>query len=203
MIIIKISEYEKVKDLTYLQYCDYLQNKYGIGVADFMTKAWNPNAKAKRTKEGLLAHHKFEDHAIMLSEKEHAMKNPYEWQLAKNIVYCDYLEHLFLHILICEYPAKDRNKNEIVGIGGVINFLVPELNDLYSGWETKQEWRKNCHDLVVNDKAVYLILLKRFKQKCSSYPNYNERWLLTSYNERFGGWSRANNKELFEEIKSL
>ena len=50
----------------------------------------------------------------MLFEKEHAMKNPYEWQLAKNIVYCDYLEHLFLHILICEYPAKDRNKNELL-----------------------------------------------------------------------------------------
>jgi len=25
-----ISEYERIKDLTYLQYCDYLQNKYDI-----------------------------------------------------------------------------------------------------------------------------------------------------------------------------
>ena len=199
----KISEYESVKDFTYLQYCDYLQNKYGIGIADFMTKAWNKNAKVTRTKDGLLAHHKFEDHAIMLSEKEHAMKNPYEWQLAKNIVYCDYLEHLFLHILICEYPAKDRNKNEAVGIGGVINFLVPELNDLYSGWETKQQWRKKCHGLVVNDKVVYLLLLKRFKQNCSEYPFYTDKCLLSSYNEHFGGWSRANNKQLFEEINSL
>ena len=107
-----ISEYERVKDLTYLQYCDYLQNKYGIGISDFMTKSWNKNPKASRTKDGLIAHHKFEDHAIMLSEKNHAMKNPYEWQLARNIVYCDYLEHLFLHILICEHPAKNRNKNE-------------------------------------------------------------------------------------------
>lgn len=199
----KFEEYEKIKDFTYLEYCDYLQNKYGIGIADFMTKSWNVNAKAKRTKEGLLAHHKFEDHAIMLSEKEHAMNNPYEWQLAKNIVYCDYLEHLFLHILICEYPAKDRNKKEAVGIGGVINFLVPELNDLYSGWETKQQWRKNCHELVVNDKTVYLALLKRFKQNCSDYPFYTEKCLLTSYNERFGCWSRANNKRLFEEINNL
>ena len=199
----KFEEYEKIKDFTYLEYCDYLQNKYGIGIADFMTKSWNINAKAKRTKDGLLAHHKFEDHAIMLSEKEHAMKNPYEWQLAKNIVYCDYLEHLFLHILICEYPAKDRNKKEAVGIGGVINFLVPELNDLYSGWETKQQWRKNCHELVVNDKAVYLALLKRFKQNCSDYPFYTEKCLLTSYNERFGGWSMENNKRLFEEINNL
>ena len=200
---VKFEEYEKIKDFTYLEYCDYLQNKYGIGIADFMTKSWNKNAKVTRTKEGLLAHHKFEDHAIMLSEKKHAMKNPYEWQLAKNIVYCDYLEHLLLHILICEYPAKNRNKNEAVGIGGVINFLVPEPNDLYSGWETKQQWRKNCHELVANDKTVYLVLLKRFKQKCSDYPFYTEKCLLTSYNEHFEEWSRANNKRLFEEINSL
>ena len=34
-----ISEYESVKDFEYPQYCDYLQNKYGIGLSDFiMTK---------------------------------------------------------------------------------------------------------------------------------------------------------------------
>lgn len=26
-----MDEYLKVKDMTYLQYCDYLQSKYGIG----------------------------------------------------------------------------------------------------------------------------------------------------------------------------
>lgn len=133
-----LSEYQKVKELTYLGYCDYLQQKYGIGLSDYMTRSWNKNPRCTRTKEGLLAHHKYEDHAIMLSTKEYAMKNPFEWQLAKNIIYCDYLEHLLLHILICEYPAKDHNLFEAVGVGGVINFLVPELNDLYSGWETGQ-----------------------------------------------------------------
>ena len=199
----KIAEYENVKDLNYRKYCDYLQRKYGIGIANFMTRSWNKNPKASRTKEGLLQHHKFEDHAIMLSNKAHAKKNPYEWQMAKNIVYCDYLEHLFLHILICENPAKNKNKNEVVGIGGVINFLVPELNDLYSGWETKQQWRKKCHDLVADDKEVYLVLLKRFKQNCSDYPHYRKNCLYTSYNAIFGGWSRANNKKIFEEIRNL
>lgn len=159
----KLVEYEKVKDLTYLDYCDYLQQKYGIGLSDYMTKSWNKNPKVTRTKDGLLAHHKYEDHAIMLSTKEYAMQNPFEWQLAKNIVYCDYLEHLLLHILICEYPAEDHNAFEAVGVGGVINFIVPELNDLYSGWETGQAWRKNCHNLVINDKNVYLTLLKSLK----------------------------------------
>lgn len=198
-----LKEYEKVKDFNYREYCDYLQQKYGIGLSDYMTKSWNKNPKASRTKDGLLAHHKYEDHAIMLSTKEYAMRNPFEWQLAKNIVYCDYLEHLFLHILICEYPSENKNKLEAVGIGGVINYLVPELNDLYSGWETREAWRKNCHNLVINDKEVYLTLLKRFKTTFKKHPLFAEELLLSSFNEKFGLWSRVLNKKLFEEIKAL
>lgn len=198
-----LAEYEKVKSFTYLEYCDYLQQKYGIGLSDYMTKSWNKNSKVTRTKDGLLAHHKFEDHAIMLSTKEFAMQNPFEWQLAKNIVYCDYLEHLFLHILICEYPSNEQNEFEAVGVGGVINFIVPELNDLYSGWETEQAWRKNCHILIVNDKNVYLLLLKRFKTNCKKYPFFTKDCLFTSFNETFGLWSREKNKKLFQEIAAL
>ncbi len=198
-----LAEYSKVKDLNYLDYCDYLQNKYGIGLCNYMTKSWNMNPKVSRTKEGLLAHHKYEDHAIMLSTKEYAMRNPYEWQLAENIVYCDYLEHLFLHILICENPAEDHNLFEAVGVGGVINFIVPELNDVYSGFETKQPWRKTCHNLIKNDKDVYFALLKRFKNTCKNNPFYTDNCLFTSFNEKFGLWSREKNKKIFEEIKVL
>jgi hypothetical protein len=197
-----LAEYEKIKDYNYLEYCDYLQEKYGIGRCDFMTKSWNKNPKITRTKEGLLAHHKFEDHAIMLSNPLYAQQNPFEWQLAKNIVYCDYLEHLLLHILICE-NQQAVNTHEIVGIGGVINFLVPELNDLYSGWKTSLAWQKNCHDKIINDKAVYLTLLKRFKTTCKDYPFYTKDCLFTSYNEKFGLWSSASNKEIFKEIEAL
>lgn len=195
-----LTEYESIKNFNYIEYCDYLQQKYGIGLSDYMTKSWNKNSKCTRTKEGLLAHHKFEDHAIRLSNKEYAMKNPFEWQLAKNIVYCDYLEHLLLHILICENPATD---NDMVGIGGVINFIVPELNDVYSGWESKQQWQTNCHNLIKNDKNVYLILLQRFNDNADKYPFYTRNSLLTSYNEKYGLWAKSKNKKLFEEIVKL
>ena len=198
-----MQEYIKVKDFTYLQYCDYLQGKYGIGKSDYMTKSWNKNHKITRTKEGLMVHHKYEDHAIMLSTKEYAMKNPFEWQLAKNMVYCDFLEHLFLHILICEFPSPERNEREAVGIGGVINFIVPELNDVYSGWQTNQEWRIICHSKIINDKEVYLELLKRFKTNCSDYPFYTNDCLLRSANQQFGLWSDEKNKKLYQEIKKL
>ena len=196
-------EYNSVKDLNYLQYCDYLQEKYGIGLSDYMTKSWYKNNKVSRTRDGLIAHHKFEDHAINLSIKEYAMNNPFEWQLAKNIVYCDYLEHLYLHILICENPAKDKNIGEAVGIGGVINHIVPELNDVYSGFVAKKEWQQNCYNKIINDKNVYLASLKRFKTKCSNHPHYTKDCLFSSLNEQYGIWSTENNIELFEEISDL
>lgn len=101
------------------------------------------------------------------------------------------------------YLTKPKNLFEAVGIGGIINFIVPELNDFYSGFETKQEWRKNCYDLVRNDKAVYLILLKRFKTTCCNYPLYRKDCLLTSFNEKYNLWNKKKNKALFKEIKKL
>ena len=196
-------EYEDIKHFTYDKYCDYLQNKHGIGKYDYMTKSWNKNTKCTRTKEGLIAHHKYENRAIMLSKKEIAMSNPFEWQLAKNIIYCDYLEHLLLHVLICEYPSEEKNDFEAVGIGGVTNFIVPELNDFYSGWVTDQEWRKKCHDLIKGDKDVYLTILKRFKSSWKNNLFFSENYLLKSFNEQFGLWSSKQNKSIYNDIKSL
>lgn len=198
-----IKEYNKVKKMSYLEYCDYLQKKYGLSTEDYMFDSWTKNKKCTRTNEGLVVHHKYEDHAIMLSTPEYAMKNPFEWQKAKNLIYCDYLEHLFLHILICENPAKGHNEKEAVGIGGVINFIVPELNDYYSGWKTKQEWRNNCLSKVKDDIDVYLTLLKRFKENCSDYPFYSDTCLFSSFNAKYKLWDANKNIPLFKKIKSL
>ena len=150
-----MSEYQRVKEYTYLEYCDYLQSKYGIGLADYMTKSYNTNSKCKRTKDGLVAHHKKEDTIIMLSKKEVAQMCPFEWQSKENIVYCDYLEHLLLHVLICKYPSNATADFIKAGIGGIVEFIVPELNDVYSGWLKNQTSRKNSHDKVSEDKEVY------------------------------------------------
>ena len=197
-----LEEYKKVQNYNYVEYCDYLQGKYGVGLCDYMTKSWNKNKKISRTKDGLYAHHKYEDHAILLSNPEYAKKNPYEWQLRENIVYCDLLEHLFLHILICENPSKNKNENEKVGFGGVVNFIVPELNDVYSGWVSKQQWQLNCHDKIINDKNVYMELVKRFKELYDNNP-FILKNLYRSWNEQFGIWSSKNNEDLYEEIYEL
>lgn len=197
-----IKEYEKVKNYTYLEYCDYLQQKYGIGLCDYMRPNWTKNSKVTRTKDGLYVHHKYEDHAIMLGNPAFAQKNPYEWQKKENLVYCNLLEHLLLHQLICEYPAENKNNNEQVGIGGIINFIVPELNDVYSGWVSKLTWQQNCHKVIINNKDVYLIILKRYKDFHDNNP-FIIRSLLKSYNKQFGLWSDEQNLTLYDEILSL
>ncbi len=194
-----ISEYMEVCNLCYLEYCDYLQDKYGIGKYDYMTKSWNKNPKSSRTNEGLIAHHKYEDRVILLSKKEMAMNFPFEWQKKENLIYCDYLEHLLLHILICEHPSEEKVDFLVAGVGGIVNFISPELNDLYSGWVTTEPWRLNCHNLVKNDKDVYLTMLKRFK----GHPLYKEGVLYKSYNEKYHLWSSNQNKKIYDEIRSL
>ena len=198
-----LKEYLSVKHYTYLEYCDYLQNKYGIGLSDYMTKSYNPKPKCKRTKEGLLAHHKREDQMIMLSTKAYAEKCPFEWQLKENIIYCDYLEHLLLHVLICKYPSNEKIDMFDVRIGGVINFIVPELNDLYSGWITNQSWRKVCHSVVIPDKNVYLAILKQFINIEKNNPSFHIEMLCRSFNQRFGLWNDMKNIELYKEIIAL
>ena len=197
-----MQEYLKVKDFTYFEYCDYLQAKYGIGLDDYMTESYNKKPKCKRTKDGLLAHHKKEDTMAMLSKKEVAILVPFEWQLKENIVYCDYLEHLLLHILICKYPSDDKIGGG-VGMGGVVNFITPELNDLYSGWVTGQEWRKTCHDKVIKDKDVYIALLKQFIEIEKNDSHFDISMLCKSFNENYGGWSNKQNAKLYKEICKL
>ena len=197
-----IQEYEKVKNYTYLEYCDYLQQKYGIGLCNYMSENWKKNAKVTRTKEGLYVHHKYEDHAIMLGNPEYARSNPYEWQKKENLVYCNLLEHLLLHQLICEYPAKDKNEHEKVGIGGIVNFIVPELNDVYSGWVSRQPWQQICHNVIIKDKNVYLQILKRYKDFHDNNP-FIINWLLKSHNQKFGLWSDSKNTALYNEIIEL
>ena len=200
----KIAEFQKVKTMTYMEYCDYLQGKYGVGRADYMTRAFNKNHKVSRTSDGLIAHHKAEDKMILLSTKSVAEKCPYEWQLKENIVYCDYLEHLLLHVLICKHPSPVKHPLADVGVGGVINFIVPELNDLYSGWVSKQEWRNNCHRIVIKDKEVYLEILRMFIAYLQDERGFEDKELLhTSFNEQYGGWARKQNMKLYKEIDNL
>ncbi len=195
-----MSEFEKVKAMTYLEYCDYLQGKYGIGLSDYMTKSFNKNQKCTRTKEGLVVHHKDEDKMIMLSTKQVAERFPFEWQTKEHLVYCDMLEHLWLHVLICKYPSRDKVPGFDVGIGGASNFIIPELNDVYCGWRSKQKWQQCLHEKIIDDKDVFLAIIEMYIVEVLKPKKVDPKpYLLTSYNEQFGLWNKEKNEPIFLE----
>ena len=86
--------------MTYSELVDYLLKKYGPAECDyFRTEACkSKNPKVSRTNEGLYCHHIDEDKAIMLCNDKFAVNNPFEYQKAERLVYCNALEHLILHI---------------------------------------------------------------------------------------------------------
>ncbi len=199
----RIEEYQKIKSLDYFEYCDYLQGKYGLAPCDYMTKGWNKRVQVSRTVEGLYVHHKYENKAIMLSSKEYAQHHPREWQNAENLVYCDLLEHMLLHILICELPpdktASPTEAKEVVGIGAVTNYIVPELNDVYSGRIANRPWEQRCHQQIIDDRDAYILLLQRFQKSSSCSPTS----FLKSASAGYGSWPRSNNAKIYNEILSV
>lgn len=162
-----IKEYNEIKNLNYEEYCNYLDKKHGQPVAKYGSVKNN-----KTESEGLVIHHKREDRAVMLSNANHAKFFPKEYQNKENLVYCDLLEHLHLHILIAEFsrgrdiiPPKPYTEafgadRLDVGVGGVVNHIAPMLNNFYKHPEDKTN--RKMYENISQDQETFNILMNRF-----------------------------------------
>lgn len=168
------SYYGSMLKMSYQDIVSALLKKYGSAkhnyFKDTACKAKNP--LVTRTNEGLFCHHIDEDKAIMLCNDKFAVNNPFEYQKADRLVYCNLLEHLLLHVKIAENPNPDANENELPGIGGAINFICKDLNDIYSGKEFADEWRKNVADKVKDNFDDYIIILRYLWNVVEKNPIY-------------------------------
>lgn len=161
------STIKQLLEMNYKEVVQVLIQKYGQPKKSYFhnNKYWNSNSSNSRTKEGLIIHHIDEDKAIMLSDKDFAKLKPWGFQLPDRLVYCNLLEHLVLHIKIMEYGHSIKHNN--VGIGGVINFIIPQLNDMYSGIKYKPYKDKTSHYLTNLAKIIlpmkndYFLSLKK------------------------------------------
>ncbi len=157
------TEYRKMLNSSYGVIVKYLLKKYGKAKHDYFkdTDCNQKNPLVSRAAEGLYCHHIDEDKAILLSNDNYAKANPFGYQKASRLVYCNLLEHLLLHVKIAAEPKADgANENELQGIGGAINFICKELNDIYAGKEYKEEWRKKVADAVKDSFDDYILILK-------------------------------------------
>lgn len=202
---------DKLLKMNYEEIIEYLKQKYGNVPKNYFTINGNKNQGNSRTKDGLVIHHIDEDKMIMLSNKknEHLIVNKgfvnidqinimyNDFQKADRLVYCDLLEHLLLHIKIMEYPKPIIN-NIAVGIGGILNYIVPELNDIYSGINYTVEWKKKILEKVINGKEEYFLMLKYIIK--SKKINIKKELLYSTLIFNQSIWKFENNIELFKEF---
>ena len=150
--------------MSYKDLVAHLLAKYGAAKGDyFLTESCrSKNNSISRGKEGLFCHHIDEDKAIMLSNPDFAARNPFEYQKANRLVYCDILEHLILHIKIAEEPKSDAaNENELVGIGGAATFICRQINDCYSGKYLTQYFMVKIREQIKDKFDDYVMILQR------------------------------------------
>jgi hypothetical protein len=191
-----MSEIQRMLDLSYQECCSLLIVKYGSVSGDyFLDKdCTKKNTKITRGIEGLYIHHICEDKYIMLSTPRFAQKAPFEYQQSQQLVYCNLLEHLVLHIKIFEKTGPDT----VYGVGGIYNFIVPELNDIYSGITYKQPWKTKVIDIVINLKEDYFHCIKKLVSLDFHYP------LLTTFVFNGAiGWNITYNEPLFKEMRKF
>ena len=160
---------------SYKEIIDYLLKKYGSVPGDYyLTETCkSKNSKISRSKEGLFIHHIDEDKAILLSTDKFAAKNPFEYQKANRLVYCDILEHLILHVKIAEEPRNAKaNENELPGIGGAVNFICAQINDCYSDYVFKQERMIIIRKMIKNKFDDYIYILRYLYRIILTHPEY-------------------------------
>ena len=179
------SYYETLLKMSYDDLVTYFLKKYGVAKHDYYkdTSCTEKNKLVSRTSEGLVCHHIDEDKAALLSTKEHAAKEPFEYQKAKRLVYCNLLEHLILHIKI----AEEGKYGYFHGICGAVGYISKNLNDIYNGKESGDEWRKNVADKVKNDFDDYIEVLSYFWNVIKNNKNYKEVFSKEELCEGFDG----------------
>jgi len=167
------SYYEAALKLRYSNFVLVLLKKYGPAKHNYFkdTNCTTKNPLITRTAEGLYCHHIDEDKAIMLSNDKYAASNPFEYQKAGRLVYCNLLEHFLLHVKIAEEPiSTNANENELPGIGGAVNFICKELNDIYGGKEPTEKWHIKVADAVKDSFDDYIAILKHLWEVIENNP---------------------------------
>lgn len=170
------NEIYKQAKLSYKDLVSYLLDKYGKAEHDYFTdkSCEKKNPLVTRSKEGLFCHHIDEDKAIMLSHGIFAKENPFKYQKAERLVYCNIIEHLLLHVKIAEEPRnKKANSFELPGIGGAVNFLCKQINDFYDGKEIEAQWLVKVYDNIKENYNEYIEILKMLKKVVENHPVYS------------------------------
>ncbi len=205
---------DKLLKMNYDELVDHLKIKYGKIPKSYFNSKGNKTQGITRGGEGLFIHHVDEDKMILLSNKkdEHPVVNQgmlsddqveklyTDFQEAERLVYCNLLEHLLLHVKILDNP-KPMIPQVRVGEGGIVNFMVPELNDIFSGIKYKQPWKLAVVKAVKGYKKEYLKILSYLLENNVGFGR--DRLLSNFRPNEMIGWNLEKNEKILKKIKTL
>jgi len=149
--------------MTYQEFVRHLLEKYGTASHDyFIDESYeHRNPKVARTDEGLVCHHIDEDKICNLSSKIVAKNFTFDYQKADRLVYCTLLGHLLLHTKIFEERLQRGDDFDyLYGIGGILGYICPEINDFYGSGLSRSKWQRNVHERIKDSFDYYIIVLK-------------------------------------------
>lgn len=142
----------------------YLKEKYGQVPENYFmdVNCTRKSTKNGRGNEGLFVHHDYEyDPANPLvnnlSDPAMARQFDYVYQHAENLTYCNYIEHLIIHIKI--NILRKRQLGHYIN-DGLVNFMIPELNDWYRYRIKLKPWQEVAFDLIKENYNDYCELVE-------------------------------------------
>lgn len=174
--------------MTYKQLVSHLKEKYGAAQYNYFVneKCKSKNKKVTRTSEGLLCHHIDESDIECLSDSGHAALYSFEHQKAEHLVYCNYIEHLLLHLQIGVdlYWASEK---KLIDPRNLFRFITPgvqsicaDINDLYKNYGSPLVWKNRCFEEIKDNFEDYaFILLSFMKYFDKNYEGYRDWFYLS------------------------
>lgn len=164
-------ELKQEEGMSYAEQTAYLLKKYGKARYDYFLDdvSWIRSQSVSRTKEGLFCHHIDEYDIPTLSDRDTAMSHGFAHQKADRLVYCNYLEHLLLHMKIGydrflknHQKLKDPSLFSEFLTHGVI-MITHEVNTLIADDGSESLWQENCFDAIRKYLPDYPELLRDFQ----------------------------------------
>lgn len=151
--------------MSYEDLIQYLLKKYGPAKYNYFytEDCKTKNRKASRTSEGLYCHHIREDIGDNLSQPSFAKGTPFSWHKAENLVYCNALEHLILHIKITILRMDIRRNSSLLALSKPfmpgVYMVASTINDLKMAAGGNQSWQQKCYNEIRNNYVDYLKIL--------------------------------------------
>lgn len=173
----KLNEYLALCELSYEEAVDVLNLKYG-NVTDnyFKEESYKKFLKSaivapsrgdySRYSEGLYCHHIHEDRYINLSNPSDckAQKVAFVHQRKKNLVYCDFFEHLILHAIISANSERGMIR---FGYGGYTIMFRYAL-EWYCNGDIPKSQNRTYYDRAIIDQESLKILLYKLNDMLGS-----------------------------------